>query len=295
MDSREGVCLGVSILYLCLAQRLSLPLEIITPPGHIYVRYRHGAHVVNIETTARGIDLPSDTYLGIDTRLLQERNLKEVIGLAFINQASVAWSQGNYAKTVELYEKARPYLDDDPLLRLFLGLNCLFVGKIDEGKALLQTLQGKAFDWAVAPETLPDDYLAGRVNIEGLAAIFLTVDETRDSILTKQKKLHQITAQFPHFRAGLFQLAVTYLQLNRQTEAETILEKYHALDPTHPVVEYYLAILSTQRWNYPKAWHHLHLTETILAKARHKSKALHHLRDHLRRLSPEVADSKPVD
>ena len=119
MDSREGVCLGVSILYLCLAQRLGLPLEIITPPGHIYVRYRHGAHVVNIETTARGIDLPSDTYLGIDTRLLQERNMKEVIGLAFINQASVAWSQSDYIKTVQLYQKALPYLEDDPLLRLF--------------------------------------------------------------------------------------------------------------------------------------------------------------------------------
>ena len=32
LDSRKGVCLGVSILYLSLAQRLDLPLEIITPP-----------------------------------------------------------------------------------------------------------------------------------------------------------------------------------------------------------------------------------------------------------------------
>jgi regulator of sirC expression with transglutaminase-like and TPR domain len=39
LDSRRGVCLGVSIIYLCLAQRLDLNLEVITPPGHIYVRY----------------------------------------------------------------------------------------------------------------------------------------------------------------------------------------------------------------------------------------------------------------
>lgn len=32
LDSRRGVCLGVSILYLCLAQRLELSLEAITPP-----------------------------------------------------------------------------------------------------------------------------------------------------------------------------------------------------------------------------------------------------------------------
>ena len=40
LDSRRGVCLGVSILYLCLAQRMNLDLEVITPPGHIYVRYK---------------------------------------------------------------------------------------------------------------------------------------------------------------------------------------------------------------------------------------------------------------
>ena len=55
LDSRRGVCLGVSILYLCLAQRLDLPLEAMTPPGHIYVRYGED---LNIETTARGIDVP---------------------------------------------------------------------------------------------------------------------------------------------------------------------------------------------------------------------------------------------
>jgi regulator of sirC expression with transglutaminase-like and TPR domain len=287
MDSREGVCLGVSILYLCLAQRLGLPLEIITPPGHIYVRYRHGTHIVNIETTARGIDLPSDTYLGIDTRLLQERNLKEVIGLAFINQASVAWSQGDYSKTTALYEKARLYVGDDPLLRLFLGLNYLFVGKQKEGKALLETLSHTTFAWAVAQETLPDDYLTGRVDAEGLQVIFLPVDETRASILEKQQKLKTTLQKFPRFRAGLLQLAVTYLQLGRQLEAQQILEQYHAFDPSHPIVEYYLAVLALQRWDYPKAWHHLHLTEKILATAHHKCKALHSLRDHLRHLSPE--------
>ena len=35
LDSRQGVCLGVSILYLSLAQRLNLELEIITPWPHL--------------------------------------------------------------------------------------------------------------------------------------------------------------------------------------------------------------------------------------------------------------------
>ena len=66
LDNRQGVCLGVSILYLCLAQRLDLHLEIITPPIDIFLRYEGSdGKVINIETTARGIHLPDEVYLGI--------------------------------------------------------------------------------------------------------------------------------------------------------------------------------------------------------------------------------------
>jgi hypothetical protein len=146
LDSRQGVCLGVSILYLSLAQRLDLPLEIITPPGHIYVRYHSSKKIVNIETTARGIDLPSESYLGINTRQLQQRNIKEVIGLAFMNQAAVFWSRQEYAKTVALYEKSLLFLPRDPLLKMFMGFNYLFVGKSSKGAALLREIRHITFD-----------------------------------------------------------------------------------------------------------------------------------------------------
>ena len=287
MDSREGVCLGVSTLYLCLAQRIGLPLEIITPPGHIYVRYRQGLKVVNIETTARGIDLPSDVYLGIDTRRLEERNIKEVIGLTFMNHASVAWHQNDHKKAVDLYEKALPYLQDDPLIRFFLGMNYLFIGKKKEGKALLEPLKGNTFDWAVSPETIPEDFLEGRIDIEGLKAVFQHVDEKRSSIIEKQQQLQKVIKKYPRFRAGLIQLAVTWLQLGRTQEAEQILQKHHALDPTNCNVEYYLSMIALHRFDYNKAWNHLQITEKLLETRQHKCKALRGLRDHLRRLAPE--------
>jgi tetratricopeptide (TPR) repeat protein len=287
MDSREGVCLGVSILYLCLAQRLGLPLEIITPPGHIYVRYRNGAKVINIETTARGIDLPSDTYLGIDTRRLPQRNIKEVIGLAFFNQAAVAWGQRDYPKAVELYEKAQLYVNDDPLLNFFLGLNYLFIGKKKEGTTLLKTLKGKTYDWAISPETIPEDYLNGNVDAKGLQVVFQHVDETRESILKKQRKLQKILHKYPRFRSGILQLAVTWLQLGRHQEAQETLERYHRLDPSHSVVEYYLSVLAIERLDYRKAWDHLRQTENIITAREHHSKILRNLRGHLRRLCPE--------
>lgn len=287
LDGREGVCLGISILYLCIAQRIDLPLEIITPPGHIFLRYRNGIKVINIETTARGINLPSDTYLGIDTRRLQLRNLKEVIGMAYMNQAGVAWGQKNYPFTVELYEKARTYVPDDPLLQLLLGMNYLFVGKIKEGKKLLTPLKNYTFEYAISKETLAEDYLSKKIDTKGLQAVFERVDETRESILSKQKQLLSILKKYPQFRAGLFHLAISFLQLGKTKEALEVLQKYHLLDPTNSTVEYYLSLLSLERIDYNKAWAHLKQTEKLLQEREHKCKALRSLRYQLKSICPE--------
>lgn len=287
LDCRQGVCLGVSILYLCIAQRLDLPLEIITPPGHIYVRYRTPEKEINIETTARGVNLPTDTYLGINTRKLELRNLKEVIGMAFVNQASVFWGKGEYETTVLLYEKARPYLPHDPLLKMLLGINYLFVGKKKEGKKLLQEIRHVTFEDAVSPESLPEDYLSGKVDIEGLKAVFMHVDEKRTSIEEKQKELAGVIKKYPHFRGGLLQQAICWLQLGRGSEALDALQKYHLIDPNSATVEYYLSVLCMERYDYNRAWQYLQQAETLTRTRGHNPKALKALRSALKRSCPE--------
>ena len=287
LDSRQGVCLGVSILYLCLAQRLDLPMEIITPPGHIYVRFHEGDTLINIETTARGINPPSEMYLGLNTRKLQERNMKEVIGMAFFNQASVHWQRLEYDTCVKLYEKALPYTKDDPLIHMFLGLNYLFIGRKAEGEKLLRPLRNYLFDYAVAPETLTTDYLDGKITIEGLQTIFMPVDETRESIVKKQKELEKLLKKYPKFRAGIFQLAITYLQLARAGEAQGILTRYHELDSGDPTVEYYLSIVCAERYDFNKSWEYLKQAEAITAQRDHRPVALRALRNKLRTVCPE--------
>ncbi|MFI5333987.1 MAG: transglutaminase family protein [Chlamydiales bacterium] len=287
LDSRQGVCLGVSILYLTLAQRLDLPLEIITPPGHIFLRCETTETPLNIETTARGIHLPDETYLGINTRKLERRSLREVIGLAFLNQASVFWGKEDYTTTVTLYEKALIFLPDDLLLKTFLGLNYLFVGKKAQGKELLKQVQHVTFDHEVSHDTIADDYLNGKVDAEGIKVIFLPVDENRASILEKQKKIQKVLARYPRFRAGLLQLATSWLQLGRGSEALSILEKYHSIDPTSSIVEYYLSLVSLQRMDFLQAWEFLHTTEKITNARNHHPKALKGLRNQLKRQCPE--------
>ena len=287
LDSRQGVCLGVSILYLCLAQRLDLPLEIITPPGHIYVRYNDGENILNIETTARGINPPSEMYLGINTRKLEERNMKEVIGMAFFNQASVHWQRMEHDICVKLYEKALPYMADDRLLHMFLGLNYLFVGRKAEGEKLLKPLKNYTFDYAVAPDTLATDYLNGHIDPEGIEAIFMPVDETRESIMGKQAELKKLLKHHPKFRGGILQLAVTYLQLARAGEAREILTRYHKVDPNDPTVEYYLSIVSAERHDFNQSWKYLQNAEAITAARDHNPIALRGLRNKLRTICPE--------
>lgn len=287
LDSRRGVCLGVSLLYLALAERLSLPLEIITPPGHIYLRYFDGSSCINIETTARGVHLPSDTYLGINTKALQKRNRKETIGLAHFNQAAVFSQLEEYDKAISAYEKASRYLPNYLLLHELLAYHYLFEGRIEDGRRLLLSINGLTPPDKVVADSTADDYLSGKVDEEGIKAIFLQVDETQDSIRCKQEKLEKTLAEYPFFRSGIIQLATTWLQLKKDKEALSLLKKYHELDPGDPTVEYYLTVLYAERLDYNAAWKHLKEAERILQSACHEPKALKELRQALQKLSPE--------
>lgn len=288
LDSRRGVCLGVSILYLCLAQRLELTLQAITPPGHIYIRYvSPEGEITNIETTARGIDIPSEQYLGLETKKLQERTIREVVGLAFMNQAAVSWHREDPATAVKLYERGSLFLPDDYLLNMFLGYNYLFIGEEKKGKELLQKIQNVTPEHAISKDTVSEDYLAGKINAEGIQAIYSEVDDSRTSILKKQQKIADILAKYPLFRQGHFHLAVTWLQLGRYKEALPILERYTELTPDDPSAHYYLAAIYAERLGYAKSWAHLQKAESIVQAKNHNPRALKELRENLERICPE--------
>ncbi|MBN1914701.1 MAG: hypothetical protein JW769_02295 [Parachlamydiales bacterium] len=287
IDSRKGVCLGISVLYLSLAQRLDLPLEAITPPGHIFVRYiSPKKEVRNIETTARGIHLETEQYLSVETPSLIQRNYKEVIGLVFMNMASNAWMHKEYPKAIALYKKALLYLPDDPLLQKFLAYNYLFAGKVKKGQKILQKIANIISPDSIVKDSIPEDFLQNKTSIEAIKTIYLETDETRDSILNKQKKLLSITKKHPQFRAGLFHLALTYLQIGREKEATKYLDQFFQLDAQEPMVNYYLTILHMNRFNYPDAWRHFLLLEKELQKIGYVPDKLKDLSLALRQLSP---------
>lgn len=287
LDSRQGVCLGVSILYLSLAQRLLLPLEIITPPGHIYIRYKGSNGYKNIETTARGIHIPSHRYLSINTRSLQKRHLKEVVGLAFMNQAAVFWHRNKHKEATALYEKAALFITEDPLLKLFLGYNYLFSDQEAKGRALLKQLPSTPFEHACTKERAPEDFLQGKIDIESLKVLYESVDETRESVVKKQQALEVVTKKFPLFREGHYHLATCYLQLSQLENAYQSLMTFHKLDNTHPTVEYYLAILCMKTYRYKQAWQHFYTCQKALEERQHAPYCLKELAIQLRFVYPD--------
>lgn len=287
LDSRRGVCLGVSILYACLAQRLNLPLELITPPGHIFVRYKDGDTEINVETTMRGVHVDSDEYLGADIRKLQQRNIKETIGLAHINEASVFFTQGEYQSALEAYQKAEKYLPNDPLLQELMGYTYLLLGKKDQAWALLRPLTDYVSPYTVGENTLLHDVLEGNADARCLATLFAAHEETAVSLMKKRDDIEAILKDHPKFRTGWLHLGTTHLSLHRANDAIRAFEAYHRLDDKNAHVEFTLSVLYAQRLHYPKSWEHLQRAEALAAADNHDPACLQELRKQLAIRCPE--------
>jgi predicted Zn-dependent protease len=128
------------------------------------------------------------------------------------------------------------------------------------------------------------------VDSEGMKAIFMKVDETRNSILAKQKRLQSVLEAHPDFREGLNQLAICRIQLNRAKEAIQLLKRYHDLDNQNPTVEYYLAVLHAERYDFKSAWQYLANAEKITVSKNYFPKVLKELKKELRSLCPQSQD-----
>ena len=284
LDSRKGVCLGTSILILSLAQRLSLELQAVTPPGHIYLRLGE----LNIETTARGIHIPTEEYLGINLLSIQQRTIKEVIGLAHMNQAAVFWKKQDHLKAKESYRCAMRYVKEDPLLLELMGYTHLFLGEIKEGEELLRRSQQIPDPHHIWRDKLSQEYLAGHIDVEGIKTLFkVHEEETREAHLKRKEEIQELLRKSPQFLSGLFHLAIACLELHQEREAIDYLELYHQSNPFNPTSEYYLAGLFTERANDPKAWHHLRQGEALVHSQGHYPKCLKTLRKELSLRSPE--------
>lgn len=277
MDARRGVCLGISILYLALAQRLGLSLEIVTPPGHIYLRFKDLGSQINIETTARGIHVDDSFYLNINTRSLPIRTLKEVVGLAYINRASLYWEKKEFEHCLNCYKQAEKYMGDDHQLQELIALSSILVGKEEEGREILKKLTLQTPAHLVAKDLLTNEYLEGKISKEGLSLLLSPCEDLRAMLHQREGQLKLLSQSHPLCCTIYFQQAMTLLKMGRQGDALEALKLYHALNPNCPMVEYLMTQLCMERFNFPKAWEHLNKCEMLTGIRGHHPKALRQL------------------
>ncbi|WP_348662690.1 transglutaminase family protein [Chlamydia vaughanii] len=248
-DRKFGVCLGVSSLYLSLAQRLDLPLESVTPPGHIYLRYKGGE--VNIETTAGGRHLPTEHYCDcIDVEELRVRSPKELIGLTFINQGSFALQKQSYSDADIAYEKAKDYVDDEELQEL-LGVVKILKGQKKAGEALL-----KSSSQAQKPGSVAYDYLHGNIDKDTLKLLFTHPGSTYEEVVHYEEALKKAMQRSPKCSETRRRLASVALHLGKTAEGVALLEKCAKESADDIALHLKLCRILCERHDYVKAQHY---------------------------------------
>jgi len=131
LDEKRGHCLGLSILYLSLAERLGLPLYGVVVPGHFFVRYDDGRVRFNIETTSKGGSAPDEHYINKfkvpetahDSIYMVNLNKLETLGCFFNNL-------GNSYNDIDDVEAALAALETAVQINPSLGESHMNLGNV---------------------------------------------------------------------------------------------------------------------------------------------------------------------
>jgi len=129
LDSKRGYCLGLSVLYLSLAERLGLPIYGVVAPGHFFVRYDDGRIRFNIETTGRGgyatdehyiqkFKVPQENHNHI---YMQNLSKTETLGCFFNNLGNSYNTIGDIDTAMIVFERALQVIPELAEARMNLG------------------------------------------------------------------------------------------------------------------------------------------------------------------------------
>ena len=147
IENKKGNCLGLSLPYLVLAERLRLPFYGVVAPGHVFVHYDDGKKKINIEATGKGCEYEDSFYkkefmlyptyrnYNFYLRNLSER---EVIGV-FLNNLGVAYSgKGMYDEAIAEFKKGIEINPNYAEAHSNLGIAYRNKGRFDEAIAELK-------------------------------------------------------------------------------------------------------------------------------------------------------------
>ena len=251
--SRRGVCLGASVLYLALAQRIGLPLSIYTPPGHIFVAHKSPERTHVIETTARGIDIPLERYLGLTLKSVPERSRKEVIGMVLFNRASEYLKKKDWDGALRLYHQAEVFETDEELSLLISLCDFLSGRTVASQQHAMRTLHSLP-GYRREPDLLLVD-LANKAISRGAAeAVIQWSDAKGEDLPSAIEALQKVMPSSPNSFMVPLHLAQLQLELGRPREALPLIESVARREDSPSSIHVLLAELYLERMNVRSAW-----------------------------------------
>jgi tetratricopeptide (TPR) repeat protein len=240
LSRKKGNCLGLSMLYLALADRLSVPFRGVCVPSHCFVRYEGKDGSRNVEFASHGEGWRDDRYrrefrIGAGRPYLRSLDRNEMLGV-FLKSLGAAYSKrGRDEEALRLYADAIRFFPGLAEGHFNAGVTLQRMGKPGEAAAAYRLALSLDPDLAPARDNLgivlamqgmfPDAIAEGRRAVEleprnaamrgNLAATYLASGDV-DAGIREFRKAVEIAPENSRIRAGL---AVSYFALGRYEEA----------------------------------------------------------------------------
>jgi len=289
LSSRKGICLGTSILYLCLAQRLDLPLTIFTPPGHIFLGYTTNAHIRVIETTARGVAFPLDSYLGITLRHVPSQDMKSAVGMVAFNKAGEFLQKNEWQEALDQYRLAKKFDNSESVLKMMALCELLLGNKTSsqrQAKELLKNLP----EYSLEHDILLIDLSQGTLSPKVAQAFMKDSSNKKENLPERIKTFEHLLKESPKSQIVALHLANLWNEYGKTKEAIPLVESVAIGENTPLSIHYYLSHLYFERCDLVQARLHANKALEKAKKGGLVPKPLGELIRALQEESPDCAD-----
>lgn len=151
---KHGNCLGLTSVYLALAEKLKIPLGGVYVPGHCFVRYEGSGNRINIETGEGGGERKNAWYskkyrLKDGSPYLRTLGRREMIGV-YLKSLGAAYSRkGRDEEALRIYREAANFFPTLPDAYFNAGVSFQKMGKMED--AVAQYRRALALDPDMAP------------------------------------------------------------------------------------------------------------------------------------------------
>ena len=134
---RRGNCLGMTVVYLALAERLEIPLGSVYVPSHCFVRFEENGTRINVETGMKGAERQDEWYarkygLKEGNPYLRTLGKREMIGV-YLQTLGAAYSRkGMEEEALRIYREASLFFPGLPDAYFNAGVSYQKMGRNEE-------------------------------------------------------------------------------------------------------------------------------------------------------------------